>query len=112
MLVTANPAAGHCGRYQVGSCFDAVGQYRIIRAAKRLDALHRDRAARPLDLRAEPREKLGEIDDLRFPGCVLQHGFAVSKHGGHQQVFGARHRDRVENDVRTLEALRSRLDEA
>ena len=47
--------------------------------------------------------QLGQIDNLRFPGGILQHGNAIGKGCGHHQVLGPTHGGDVHEDVRTFE---------
>ncbi len=81
--------------------------------AQRLDALHDDRAAaRTFDLRAHGAQEAGQVGDFGLARGILQHGLTVRERGRHQQVLGAGDGDRIEHNLRALEALGSCLDEA
>ena len=83
------------------------------RAAQRLDPIDDDRAAaRPLDLRAHRGQEPGEIRHLGLAGRIFEDSPAVRQRGGHEQVLGARNGNGIEYDMRTAQAVGTRLDEA
>ena len=104
--VDVEVAAGDGSGDEEGSCLDAVGVDAMACAVQLVDALYVDDAgAGAFDLCAHGDEQRGEVGDFGLAGAVLQDGFAVGEHGGHQQVFGAGDGDLVEDDVRAFKAL-------
>ena len=99
-------AAGDGAGDEEGSGLDAVGIDAMARAVEAGDALTRMvEVPAPFDLRAHGGEQRGEVGDFGLARAVLDSGFALGEHGGHQQVFGAGDGDLVEDDVRAVQAL-------
>ena len=65
---------------------------------------HQGIGAGSVDPRAHRFQAVGQVHHFGFPGGVLDHRGALGQRGGHQQVFGAGHRDQVQYDVRTPQA--------
>ena len=106
-------AARHRGADEVGARLDAVGQHGMRGAAQRLDAGNADRAAaRALDFRAHRVQEARKVQDFGLPCGVLEYRLALGEDGCHKQVLRSRDRHGVENDVRALEPIGPRLDEA
>ncbi len=108
-----DPASGHGRSDEVGTRLYAVGQNTVFAAAELFDALNVNRtAACTLNARAERSQEVREVDHLGLPGGIFEYGLAVREDGRHQQIFGAGHRYRIENDVPPFQPVRSRLDVA
>ena len=71
------------------------------RAAQPFHALDRQLVgADPADPRAHLHQTRGEVDNLRLPRRVRQHGLTVGQRGGHQQLLGRADGDEREHDRR------------
>src|ERR1022692_4806435 len=100
-------AAGDGSGDEERARLDAVADDGVIRAVQLFDAAYVNRgSAGALDLRAHLRQQRAQIRDLRLARGVAQYGLAARQHGGHDQVFGAGHRDAVEVDDRATQPLR------
>ena len=74
-------------------------------------ALHANgRCARAFNLCAHRGKQGSQVGHLRFAGAVLHQGFALSQHGGHQQVFRPSDGNLVENKVCASQPIRPGLD--
>jgi hypothetical protein len=100
-------------RDEIGAGLDAIRLHLVARGVQFLDTLDHDLVrARALDLRAHRDEELREVDHFRFARGVLDDGFAVGQRRGHHEVLGARDRDGLEIEARTLEPACARADVA
>ena len=107
--VDVEVAAGDGAGDEEGAGLDAVGVDAVACAVEFGDALDADGGgAGAFDLGAHGDEQGGEVGDFGLAGAVFEEGFAFGEDGGHEEVFGAGDGDLVEDDVRALEAVRSR----
>ncbi len=100
--VAARDGSGH----EEGAGLDAVGVNSVAGSVELRHALHADGGgAGALDLCTHGDEERGEVGDLRLAGAVLKERLALSERCRHQEVFGARDGDLVEDDVRAFQAV-------
>src|SRR3546814_8727243 len=60
----------------------------LFRSVQALDAVHDDApGTRAFDVRTHLDQAVGQVDDLRFPCRVLDHGGAVGQGSRHQHVL-------------------------
>ena len=106
-VLQKNVAAGHGDRHRVGAGLDAVGQYRVARAAEFGNALDNDpRRAGAGDLRAHLVEAIGDVGDLRFACGVLDHRGAAGERRRHDSGVRAADRHFRKHDLAALEPVR------
>ena len=100
-------AAGERAGDQERPGFDAVGDDRCASAPCSFATPRTRMVEVPAPSMCAPIvvSRRGEIDHFRLARRVLDHGFAASQHGGHQQVFGAGDGDAVEVHLRALRPL-------
>ena len=99
-------ASGDSCGYDVGSGFDAVGDDFVFRSVQFGDAFYADDAgAGAGDFRAHFQEEVSEVDNFGFARGVLDDGFSVGEHGGHQDIFSAGDGDAIEDDARAFESV-------
>src|SRR3546814_1342517 len=73
-------------------------------AVQALDAVHDDApGTRAFDVRTHLDQAVGQVDDLRLPCRVLDHGGAVGQGSRHQHVLGGADADDVEVHLRSEE---------
>ena len=109
-IVHNQVAAGDSAGDKERAGLDAVGIDAMPRAMQAGDALHaHGGCARAFNLRAHGYQQLGQVGDFGLARAILHHGFAVGKHGGHQQVFGAGHGDLVKDNMRALQPCHARF---
>jgi hypothetical protein len=99
------PSAGRrCGD-EIRASLDAVGHHPVASAMEPLDTLHVDDVrAVTLDRSTHGDQTLGEIDDLRFPGAVFEHGGSLGECRRHHQVLGPADGGDVHQNPGPLEA--------
>ena len=99
-------SGGDRSRHQKCSGFDSVWIDAVHCAVEFGDAFDADRAcACSFNFGTHGDEQGCQIGHFRFLGAVLHEGLAIRQYGGHQQVFGTRDGDLVEDNVRTLESF-------
>ncbi|MCY1293436.1 hypothetical protein D9M70_426950 [compost metagenome] len=109
-VLELDAATGGGGGDQVGAGLDAIGHHAVARAVQTLDAVDGDGVgAGALDLRAHGDQAVGQVDHFRLARGVFQHAAALGQGGGHHDVLGAGHADRVEEEVRAAQAAFRRL---
>ena len=103
-------AARDCAGYQKCSRLDAIGIDAIACAMEPFNALDsKRRSAGPFDLRAHRSQQGRKVGNFRLTRAVFHEGFALCKHGRHQQVFSAGDGDLVKDNVRAFQPLRAGL---
>src|SRR3546814_15297558 len=86
-------SAGHRRGHEEGAGLDAIGDDAMAAAVQALDAVHDDApGTRAFDVRTHLDQAVGQVDDLRLPCRVLEHGGAV---GQGSQIGRASCRERV-----------------
>src|SRR6185369_1741881 len=86
-----------CGSDDKRSGFDSIGNDRVFRAAKRLDALDLYRLrSRAVNSCPHLVQQVGKIDYLRLARCVVKRCCAARESCGHHQVFSSSDSDFVE----------------
>ena len=68
--------------------------------------------SRSADLCPHAVENIRQFAHLGLPRGVVENGFSLRQGGGHHDILGAVHRDRVEVDLRALEARAKSLNGA
>ena len=63
---------------------------------------------RPGNPRSQPVQKIGQVDDFRLAGRVVDDRFAVGQDGGHHQVFGTGYRNFVQHEHGAMQPVRLR----
>src|SRR3546814_8055867 len=76
-----------------------------------LDAVHDDASGtRAFDVRTHLDQAVGQVDDLRLPCRVLDHGGAVGQGSRHQHVLGGADADDVEVHLAAAQTRRAGLE--
>ena len=104
-------ASGRRHSAQEGAGLDAIGHHLMRTTVQTRNALHMNSAgAVTFNLGAHGDEHFGQVWNFRLLGGVFQHRLTVSQSGGHEKVFGARHRDHVGGDASAFESRQTRLE--
>src|SRR3546814_14499315 len=75
--------------HEEGAGLDAIGDDAMAAAVQALDAVHDDApGTRAFDVRTHLDQAVGQVDDLRLPCRVLDHGGAVGQGSRPQPVLG------------------------
>ena len=89
-----------------GSGLNAVGDDFVVCAVEFGNTLHTNGAgSRAFQLGTHFDQKVGQIDNFRFPRGILNHSLATSQRGGHQNIFGAGDGNAVKHDVCAAQAI-------
>src|SRR5260370_9439106 len=97
---------GEGGGDDKGSGFDAVRNDAMAGSVKFGHDLHADGgSSRTFDSRSHLVQQGGEVSDFGLAGAVLHDGLALGQRCSHEQIFGSRYRDLVEDNLRPFETL-------
>ena len=94
------------GREDPGAGHDPVRDGPVLDGLQLLDPLdHQGGRGDPVDAGAHGPEHLAQVDDLRLPGDVVDHGGALGEHGRHHEVLRGPDRGEVQPQVGPDQAL-------
>ena len=103
-------ASGNSRRRHERSGLDSVRDDPVLGSSEARHTLNSNRVGPgAFDFCPHLVEHIRQVFHFRFTGCVFQHRLTLGQGSRHQQVFGSRHADRIEMEMRALQTLGARL---